>query len=165
MQDSLGLASLKDGMSIRTAQSRMLSIVRPYVLQVAENEGKSSVGAAVVAALNSVYKTCNNDAARKIRAHLHALFLKWVKSLDDEGKLEPMLTDGPWYMPASEVSGVAVDIRDGIKVLSNITRFKRSQAWRNAMRRLLDELASRKPGSQVRLYAFRTVMKRAGHYR
>lgn len=145
----MGLASLQDGMTIRVSQTRMLSIVRPYVLEVSENEGKPDVGEAVVAALNSVYKTCNNDAARKIRAHVHNDFLLWVKALDDKGELERLLSNDPWNMQPAEVNSTTADLRETVKSLSDVTKYHRSVRWRNTMRQILTGLARRQPTDKV----------------
>lgn len=149
MQAAVGLSSLQDGLTIRNAQSHMLALVRLYVCEVAENEGKSDVGAGVIAALRSVYKTCNHDAGRKIRPPLQNSFLSWVQTQDKDRKFEVLLTGGPWYMSDIDVDSFMADLRAHIIKLSTDKGFNRADAWRTTMHECLLDLAKRKPSSQV----------------
>lgn len=149
MQEGLGLASLQHGLHLRLSLTKMLSFIKPYIIEVADNEGKSDRGAEAVATLNYMYKACNFDAGRKIRPHIYSDLLNWVKARDAAGKLTGTLTGEPWNLPIGEASSFVADLRTGVAALSDPKRFARAAQWRNAVNTTLTELAARQPGSKV----------------
>lgn len=127
----------------------MVGIVKQYVSEVTKNEHKPDVGAEINAALKWVYKACNHDAGRKLRPPLQSHFLAWVMHRDKDNHIEQLLANDTWNMPTSDITRFMADLRDTIATLSNATKFKRADTWRNAMQQSLVEMASRPPASQV----------------
>lgn len=149
LQDLQGLLSLQNGLTVRRAQTIMVSVVKDYVQTVCENEKSTHVGAQISAALRSVLKACNGEAGRKIRPPLQNALLCWAKEQDDAGKLAAMLADGPWYMAEAAISSFLEDLRAALTALSDSTRHRRAAAWRTELHDCLQDMAKHSPAAEV----------------